>query len=76
MIVRRLEDGDALLDREALATWHQRSARTIRHYCTPVACDTKTRRTLYRHSEVRAMDKRTPKRRRRRLAEDPPLMAA
>lgn len=78
MIVRRhssLPPEDALVDREALAVWLKRSVRTIRHYCTPVACDVKTRRTLYRFSEVRAMNAATPKRN-RTVAKDQELMAA
>lgn len=78
MIVRRhssLGTEDALVDREALSIWLKRSVRTIRHYCTPVACDAKTRRTLYRFSDVQAMNASTPKRN-RPLAKDQELMAA
>lgn len=77
MIVRThpsLADGDALVDREALSLWYERPARTIREHCTPVACDSATRRTLYLHSEFRNMDAAIP--RRKRLAKPQELMAA
>lgn len=77
MIVRphpSLAPDDALVDREALAVWCQRPARTIRQHCAPVACDTTTRRALYLHSDVRAMDATTKKR--KRLAKNETLMAA
>ena len=77
MIVRphpSLAPDDALVDREALAAWHQRSVRTIRHFCTPAACDVQTRRTLYLHSEY--IDKVFEKPKRKRLAKDEERMAA
>lgn len=77
MIVRThpsLDSGDALVDREALALWCQRPARTIRHHCQPAACDVRTRRSLYLYSEVRDMDANTQKR--KRLAKSRELMAA
>lgn len=77
MIVRphpSLAPDDALVDREALALWCQRPARTIRQNCTPVACDTATRRSLYLYLDVQAMDANTQKR--KRLAKAEAVMAA
>lgn len=69
-----IADGDALVDREALALWCKRSPRTIREHCRAVACDLHTRRSLYLFSEVQDMNATTPKR--KRLAKGERLMAA
>lgn len=53
MIVRYV-CGQTLADREALSSWLDRPASTIRARCRPVASDTETRRALYDAATVTA----------------------
>lgn len=41
-----------LIDREALRVFSNRSQALITIHCTPVACDLKTRKLLYRREDV------------------------
>jgi hypothetical protein len=46
-MVRDLPDGTRWVDLELLAQWLGRSRHTVRLRCQPVACDVRTRRSLY-----------------------------
>lgn len=47
MIVRYLDNGDTLIDAEALAVQTRIKPETIKRALTPTACDPATRRNLY-----------------------------
>ena len=51
MIVRLIGPEWTLMDQEAIAAWAGRSQSTVSRRCTPIACDTNTRRLLY-HAEA------------------------